>query len=147
MFAPLAGWRHVKVTDRHPAVEAAHARKDRAALHFPKAPKIVLVQDNLNTPTKASLYEAFPAAEARRLAERCEFHDTPKHGNWLDRAESALSVVSSPCLDRRIPDKDTLLAEIAAWEKHRNKHHTKADWQCTTEDARVKRKRLYPQFD
>jgi len=147
MFAPLEGWRHVKVTDRHTAVDYAHALKDMADLHFPKAPKIVLVQDNLNTHTKASLYEAFPAAEARRLAERFEFHYTPKHGSWLDMAESELSVVSSQCLDRRIPDKDTLIAEIAAWEKDRNKHHTKADWQFTTEDARVKLKRLYPQFD
>jgi hypothetical protein len=147
MFAPLEGWRHVKVTDRHTAVDYAHALKDMDDLHFPKAPKIVLVQDNLNTHTKASLYEAFPAAEARRLAERFEFHYTPKHGSWLDMAESELSVVSSQCLDRRIPDKDTLIAEIAAWEKDRNKHHTKANWQFTTEDARVKLKRLYPQFD
>lgn len=147
MFAPLEGWRHVKVTDRHTAVDYAHALKDMADIHFPKAPQIVVVQDNLNTHTKASLYEAFPAAEARRLAERFEFHYTPKHGSWLDMAESELSVLSSQCLNRRIPDKDTLIAEIAAWENDRNTHHTKADWQFTTEDARVRLKRLYPQFD
>ena len=87
-FAPLEGWRHVKVTDRHTAVDYAHASKDLAEIHFLNAKKIVLVQDNLNTHTKASLYEAFPAAEARRLAERVEWHYTPKHGSWLDMAES-----------------------------------------------------------
>ena len=88
MFAPLEGWRHVKVTDRHTAVDYAHALKDLADIHFFNAKKIVLVQDNLNTHTKASLYEAFPAAEARRLAERFEWHYTPKHGSWLDMAKS-----------------------------------------------------------
>lgn len=147
MFAPLEGWRHVKVTDRHTAVDYAQALKDVADIHFPEAPKLLMVQDNLNTHTKASLYEAFPAAEARRLAERFEFHYTPKHGSWLDMAESELSVLSSQCLNRRIPDKNMLITEIAAWENDRNNHHTKADWQFTTEDARVKLKRLYPQFD
>jgi hypothetical protein len=147
MFAPLEGWRHVKVTDRHTAVDYAQALKDMADIHFPTAPKIVVVQDNLNTHTKAALYEAFPAVEARRLAERFEFHSTPKHGSWLDMAESELSVLSSQCLNRRIPDKETLITEIAAWERDRNTHHTKANWQFTTEDARVKLKHLYPQFD
>ena len=96
MFAPLEGWRHVKVTDRHTAVDYAHALKDLADIHFFNAKKIVLVQDNLNTHTKASLYEAFPAAEAKRLAERFEWHYTPKHGSWLDMAESELGVLSSP---------------------------------------------------
>jgi hypothetical protein len=147
MFAPLEGWRHVKVTDRHTAVDYAGALKDLADIHFPKAEKIVLVQDNLNTHTKASLYEAFPAAEARRLAERFEFHYTPKHGSWLDMAESELGVLASQCLDRRIPDKQKLNEEIAAWQSDRNKHHAKANWQFTTDDARVKLKRLYPQFE
>jgi hypothetical protein len=147
MFAPLEGWRHVKVTDRHTAVDYARALKDLADIHFPNAAKIVLVQDNLNTHTKASLYEAFPAAEARRLAERFEFHYTPKHGSWLDMAESELGVLASQCLDRRIPDKQKLNEEIAAWQTDRNKHHAKANWQFTTDDARVKLKRLYPQFE
>jgi hypothetical protein len=147
MFAPLEGWRHVKVTDRHTAVDCAGALKDLADIHFPKAKKIVLVQDNLNTHTKASLYEAFPAAEARRLAERFEFHYTPKHGSWLDMAESELGVLATQCLDRRIPDKQKLIEEIAAWQSDRNKHHAKANWQFTTENARVKLKRLYPQFE
>jgi uncharacterized small protein (DUF1192 family) len=92
------------------------------------------------------LYEAFPAVEARRLVERFEWHYTPKHGSWLNMAESELSVVSSQCLDRRIPDKDTLIGEIAAWQAERNRKHTKADWQFTTTDARIKLKRLYPAF-
>ncbi len=147
MFAPLEGWRHVKVTDRHTAVDYAGALKDLADIHFPKAKKIILVQDNLNTHTKASLYEAFPAAEARRLAERFEFHYTPKHGSWLDMAESELGILASQCLDRRIPDKQKLTEEIAAWQASRNKHHAKANWQFTTKDARIKLKRLYPQFE
>ena len=104
----------------------------------------MLVQDNLNTHKPASLYEAVPAAEARRPVERFEWHSTPKHGSWLDRAASELSVLSSHCLDRRLPDKQTLSAELAAWEDDRNKHHAKADWQFTTADARIKSKRLYP---
>ena len=118
--------------------------KDLADTRFPSAAKIVLVQDNLNTHKPASLYEAFPAAEARRLVERFEWHYTPKHGSWLDMAESELSVLSGQCLDRRIPDKQTLIEEVAAWECDRNKNHTKADWQFTTTDARIKLKRLYP---
>ena len=92
----------------------------------------------------ASLYEAFPAAEARRLVERFEWHYTPKHGSWLDMAESELSVLSSQCLDRRIPNKQTLIEEVAAWQRSRNNTHAKADWQFTPADARVKLKRLYP---
>jgi DDE superfamily endonuclease len=145
-FAPLEGWRHVKVTDRRTAVDYAHALKDLADKHFPKAKKIVLVQDNLNTHKPASLYEAFPPAEARRLVERFEWHYSPKHGSWLNMAESELGALSNQCLDRRIPEQKTLSKEIAAWEKDRNKHHAKADWQFTTEDARVKLKHLYPTF-
>src|ERR1039458_1212852 len=144
MFAALEGWRHVKVTDRHAAVDYAEVLKELSDTHFPEAQKIILVQDNLNTHRPASLYEAFPAAEARRLVERFEWHYTPKHGSWLDMAESELSVLSGQCLDRRIPDKQTLSEEVAAWERSRNKNHTKADWQFTTADARVKLKRLYP---
>ena len=115
--------------------------KDLADIHFLNAKKIVLVQDNLNT--QASLYE-FPAAEARRLAERFEWHYTPKHGSWLDMAESERGVLSFQCLDRRIPDKQTLTDEIAAWEDDRNANHAKADWQFTTTDARINLKNLYP---
>ena len=107
MFAPLEGWRHVKVTDRHAGMDYAYALKDLSDTYFPDAQKIILVQDNLSTHRPASLYEAFPAAEARRLVERFEWHYTPKHGSWLDMAESELGVLSSQCLDRRIPDKQT----------------------------------------
>jgi hypothetical protein len=144
MFAPLEGWRPVEVTDRHTAVDYAQVLKDISDTHFPKANKIVLVQDNLNIHKPASLYEAFPAVEARRLVERFEWHYTPKHGSWLDMAESELSVLSGQCLDRRIPNKSTLVEDVAAWENCRNKKHVKADWQFTTADARVKLKRLYP---
>ena len=144
MFAPLEGWRHVEVTDRHTAVDYAHVLKDLADIHFADAKTIVLVQDNLNIHCKASLYDAFPAAEARRLVERFEWHYTPKHGSWLNLAESELGVLSSQCLDRRIPDKHTLIEEIAAWQLDRNAQHTKANWHFTTPDARVKLKHLYP---
>jgi hypothetical protein len=144
MFAPLEGWRKVKVTDRHAALDYAQVLKELSDIHFSGATKIILVQDNLSTHKPASLYEAFPAAEARRLVERFEWHYTPKHGSWLNMAESELGALSSQCLDRRIPDKQTLIEEVAAWEDRRNKNHTKADWQFTTADARVKLKRLYP---
>jgi hypothetical protein len=147
MFAPLEGWRHVKVTDRHTAVDYAHVLKELSDVYLPNAKKIVLVQDNLYTHKPASLYEAFPAEEARRLVERFEWHYTPKHGSWLDLAESELGVLSSQCLDRRMSDKEFLTEEVAAWEVDRNKKHTKANWQFTTEDARVKLKQLYPHFD
>ena len=145
-FAPLEGWRKVKVTDHHAAVDYAQVLKELSDVHFPDAKQIVLVQDNLSTHTAASLYVAFPPEEARRLAKRFEWHYTPKHGSWLDMAKSELAVLTNQCLDRRIPDKPTLAKEIAAWEAHRNKHHAKADWQFTTNDPRVKLKRLYPQF-
>ena len=144
LFAPLEGWRHVEVTGRRAAVDYARVLKDLSDTHSRDASKIVLVQDNLSTHKPASLYEAFPAPEARRLVERFEWHYTPKHGSWLDMAESELSVLSGQCLDRRIPDQHTLIEEVAAWENDRNNAHAKADWQFTTADARVKLKRLYP---
>jgi hypothetical protein len=115
--------------------------KDR---YFANAKTIVLVQDNLNIHSKGSLYEAFTATEARRLVERFEWHYTPKHGSWLDLAESELGVLSTQCLDRRIPDKQTLVEEIAAWEQDRNANHTNANWQFSTQNARIKLKHLYP---
>ena len=104
------------------------------------------MQDNLNTHKPASLYEAFPPAEARRLVERFEWHYSLKHGSWLNMAESELGVLSNQCLDRGIPDQKSLSSEIAAWQKDRNRHHAKADWQFTTQDARIKLKHLYPTF-
>ena len=147
LFAPLEGWRHVEVTDRRTAVDYAHILKYLSDTRFPDAKKIRLVQDNLNTHVKASLYEAFPPAEAKRLVERFEWHYTPKHGSWLNMAESELGVLSRQCLDRRIPDKDTLTKEVAAWQDERNATCTKADWRFTTADARIKLKRLYPRFE
>lgn len=147
LFAPLEGFRHVEVTDRRTAIDYAKILKDLSDIHFPQAKKIALVQDNLNTHAKASLYEAFPPAEAKRLAERFEWNYTPKHGSWLNMAESELGVLASQCLDRRIPDKETLIREVAAWQASRNKNQTKADWRFTTPDARIKLKHLYPQFE
>jgi len=143
LFGPLEGWRHVEVTDRHTAIDYARILKDLADTHFPHQ-TIVLVQDNLNIHSKASLYEAFAAPEARRLVERFEWHYTPKHGSWLNLAESELRVLSAQCLDRRIPDKQTLIEEVAACEHDRNADHTKANWQFTTKTARVKLMHLYP---
>ncbi len=144
LFAPLDGWRHAEVMQRRTAIDYAKILRDLSDVHYPEAEKIVLVQDNLNTHTPASLYEAFEPAEARRIAERFEWHDTPKHGSWLNLAESELAVLSGQCLDRRIPDAAKLTSEVAAWQAHRNTHNAKADWHFTSADARVKLKSLYP---
>lgn len=144
LFAPLEGFRHVKITERRTAIDYAHVLKELSDTHFPIAEKIVLVQDNLNTHAKASLYEAFEPAEARRLVERFEWHYTPKHGSWLNLAESELGVLASQCLARRIPERATLEKEVAAWTARRNSANVKADWHFTTADARVKLKNLYP---
>jgi len=123
--AGLEGWRQVKVTDRRAGVDYAQMLKEMSDTHFPRSGKIVLVQDNLSTHKPASLYEAFPAEEARRLVEQFEWLYTPKHGSWLDIAECELSVLSSQFLDRRIPDKERLINEVAAWQNDRNKKHAK----------------------
>ena len=144
LFAPLEGWRHVEVTARRTSVDYARVLKDLADVAFPAAEKITLVQDNLNTHTPAALYEAFPPAEARRLAERFEWRYTPKHGSWLNMAEAELSVLARQCLDRRIEDKETLAREVGAWRARRNAGNATADWRFTTADARIKLKSLYP---
>ena len=144
LFAPLEGWRHAEVTARRTAIDYAKILRDLSDIHFPKAEKIVLVQDNLNTHTPASLYEAFEPAEARRLIERFEWHYTPKHGSWLNLAESELAVLGRQCLARRIPDAQVLTTEVDAWETGRNAHNAKANWRFTTTDARIKLKSLYP---
>lgn len=144
LFAPLEGWRHVEVTARRTAIDDAEILRDLADIHFPQAEKIVLVQDNLNTHSPASLYEAFEPAQARRIIERFEWHYTPKHGSWLNLAESELAVLSSQCLHRRIPDAATRAREVAAWRTRRNSHNAKASWHFTSADARVKLKSLYP---
>ncbi|WP_142084373.1 IS630 family transposase [Roseinatronobacter monicus] len=147
LFAPLEGWRHVEIRDRRTAIDYAHILRDLADLHFPYAEKIDLVQDNLNTHNPASLYEAFPPAQARRIAQRFEWHYTPKHGSWLNIAECELSVLARQCLARRIPDKTMLKAEVDAWTTNRNSQRAKTNWQFTTQDARTKLIRLYPQIE
>ncbi len=144
LFAPLEGWRHIKVTQRRGAIDYAHVLKELSDVHFPDAKTIVLVQDNLNTHTHASLYRVFPPAEARRIATRFEWHYTPKHGSWLNMAEAELSVLARQCLARRIPNILALKRHVAAWRKNRNTNNAKADWRFTSKDARIKLKTLYP---
>jgi transposase len=143
-FEPLAGRRVVEVTERRTAVDFARFLKRLLHEVYPLARRVVLVTDNLNTHCTGSLYEAFDPAEARRLAERIEWHYTPKHGSWLNMAEIELSVLARQCLDRRIPDRETLSREVAAWQVERNAAKVVADWQFATADARVRLKRLYP---
>jgi hypothetical protein len=146
-FEPLAGWRHVEVTDTRTRVDFARFVKDLVDGRYKDAQKIVLVMDQLNTHAVASLYQAFGPAEARRLADKLEIHYTPKHGSWLDMAEIELSVLSRQCLDRRIKDKPTLVREVAAWETARNARAVKAQWQFQVADARIKLRKLYPTIE
>jgi hypothetical protein len=141
---PLAGTRRVQVTERRTAVDFAQLIQALIDVQYPQAEKIVLVLDNLNTHKPASLYEAFAPAEARRLMERLEIHYTPKHGRWLNMAEIALSILATQWLDRRIPAPATLAREGAAWARQRNAAQCQVDWRFTTDDARIKLKRLYP---
>jgi hypothetical protein len=143
---PLGGWRRVSVRKRRTSVDWAHEIKQLLDEDFPEAEKVILVCDNLNTHKIASLYEAFDPHEARRLVKRLEIHHTPKHGSWLNIAEIELSVLTKQCLDRRIPDIETLQTETKAWEQDRNARQKGVDWQFTTQDARIKLKHLYPQI-
>jgi len=144
IFAPLQGFRHVKVTNQRTKIDLAICLKEIVDVYFQNAQKITLVMDNLNTHKPGSLYNAFSPMEARRIIERLEFHYTPKHGSWLNMAEIELSVLQRQCLDRRIPDQSTLIQEVTAWEKKRNTQAMKVDWRFTTKNARIKLKRLYP---
>lgn len=143
---PLGGWRQARVRERKTAVDWAHEIRWLLEDQYPEADCVVLVCDNLNTHKIASLYEAFPPEIARRLVERLEIHYTPKHGSWLNMAETELSVLTRQCLDRRIPDQPTLIEETNAWGLTRNTNLKTIDWRLTTADARIKLKRLYPQF-
>jgi hypothetical protein len=143
-YAPHYGWRHVEVTKSRTKQDFAQQMKDLVDVYFPRAYKIRVVLDNLNTHTPAALYEAFPPQEARRILECLEFHYTPKHGSWLNQVEIEISVLSRQCLERRIPDLETLRQEIQAWEKERNQQKSKIDWRFAASDARVKFQRLYP---
>ena len=140
---PLAGRRHVAITERRTRQDWAFFIKGMLEDRYPQAVKIRLVMDNLNTHSTASLYETFPPEEAHRLARRLEIHYTPKHGSWLNIAEIELSALSSQCLNRRIPDIQKMRTETAAWELHRNNRNATIDWRFTTESARIKLKRIY----
>jgi hypothetical protein len=144
-FEPLRGQRFTEVTEQRTRVDWAQWVKHLVDERYPTVDLIVLVMDNLNIHGIASLYEAFPPVEAKRLAMKLEIHHTPKHGSWLNMAEIEASVLRRQCLDdRRIPDRETLARELHAWEARRNRHHAKIDWRFTTENARIKLKRLYP---
>lgn len=146
-FEPLRGWREILVTDRRRRVEWAEFVRSLIEGPYRDADKIVLVMDQLNTHSAASFYEAFPPAEAKRLAERVEIHYTPKHGSWLNMAEIELSVLARQCLPRRIARSETLKEKVARWVEARNQRCGKVDWQFTTADARIKLRRLYPSID
>ena len=146
-FAPLQNWRFVKITDRRTKADWAECMRELVDVHFPDAPRIKVVQDQLNTHRPSALYEVFAPAEAKRILDRLEFHSTPKHGSWLNMAEIELSVLNRQCLDRCIPDKATLARETAAWAAKRNSDAATINWRFTTADARIKLKRLYPSID
>jgi hypothetical protein len=146
-FEPLSGWRQVKVTERRTMVDWAVAIRELVDVHYPEAERIVLVMDNLNTHSIGSLYEAFPPQEARRLARKLEIHYTPKHGSWLNMAESELSILSRQCLHRRIPDPEKLANEVRAWQEQRNQATSRMIWRFTTADARIRLARLYPSLE
>lgn len=141
---PLAGRRRVQVTQRRTLVDFAEVLRQLVDEDYPHVERIVLVTDNLNTHTPAALYERFEPEEARRIAQKIEWHYTPEHGSWLNMAETELSVLSRQCLSRRISDAETLTENIALWEHKRNTAKTTIDWQFTTDDARIKLRRLYP---
>jgi hypothetical protein len=143
-FAPQDGWRHVTVTERRTKRDFAHQMRDLVDSYFPEAEKIRLVVDNLNTHTPAALYDTFPAAEAHRIRQRLDFHYTPKHGSWLNMVEIELSVLAGQCLKRRLPNRESVQQEVAAWEWQRNTAKATVHWRFTTSEARIKCKRLYP---
>ncbi len=144
---PARGWRQVRVSEQRTRIDWAHCVKELVDVHYPDAERIVLVMDQLNTHSPASLYEAFPPTEAKRLTDKLEVHHTPKHGSWLNMAEIELSMLQRQCLDRRLRDRVTLEREVAAWVRARNEASHAIDWRFTTADARTKLKRLYPTFE
>ena len=143
-FEPHRGWRHIKVTDRRTKLDVAECLRELVEEHYPHAKKIRVVLDNLNVHTIWTLYERYPAEQARRIASRLEFHYTPVHASWLNMIEIEFSALARQCLSRRLPDTDILSREIAAWELARNDAQVKVDWQFTTRDARTKLARHYP---
>ena len=143
---PLTGRRHVAITEHRARKDWAFFIKGMLNERYPQATKVRLVMDNLNTHSAASLYEAFEPEEARRLARRLDIHYTPKHGSWLNIAEIELSALNSQCLDRRIPEINQMRTEVAAWQQDRNNRPAPIDWRFTTDNARIKLKRLYPKL-
>jgi hypothetical protein len=143
-YEPLASRRHVEASEHRCRDDWAQCIKRLVDESYPDATKIVLVMDNLNIHSPASLYQAFEPQEAKRIADKLEIHYTPKHGSWLNMAEIEIAILSGQCLDRRIPDLETLTSEVAAWEADRNETATAVHWRFTTEDARIKLARLYP---
>jgi DDE superfamily endonuclease len=141
---PLAGWREIQVTERRTRIDWAVAMRELSDQHYPTAERITVVLDNLNTHGPASFYEAFTPEEARRLTERFEFHYTPKHGRWLNRAEIECSVLSRQCRDQRLGEAETLRNKVRAWTQQRNAASKNIDWQFTTAEARIHLERLYP---
>lgn len=141
---PHTGWRHVQVTEHRTIPDFAHCMRDLVDVHCPDAEVIRVVVDNLNTHTPAALYATLPPAEARRIVRKLEFHYTPKHGSWLNMAEIELGVLTGQCLDRRLPDIETVRREVAVWEAARNARQATIHWRFTTPDARAKLERLYP---
>ena len=146
MFEPLAARRYTAVTDTRTKIDFAHCLRDLSDKYYPHAEKIVIVMDNLNTHSLASLYETFTPDEARRLAFRFEIHYTPKHGSWLNMAEIEIGVMSKQCLKRRIPTKEEMSYQVKAWTSTRNSANLSVNWRFTTDDARIKLKRLYPKI-
>ncbi len=144
---PLRGWRAVLVSEQRTRLDFARCVRELVDVHYPTAERIVLVLDQLNTHSPASLYAAFPPAEARRLAAKLELHHTPKHGSWLNMAEIELAALQRQCLSRRLPDRAAVAREVAAWADRRNAAAAAIDWRFTTADARTKLRRLYPAFD
>jgi hypothetical protein len=147
MCEPLRGWRHVIVTARRTRLDYAHCIRDMVDRHFPRVTKIRLVQDNLNTHDGASLYEAFPPEEARRILDKIEFHYTPKHGSWLNMAETEINVMGGQCLDRRLDSQGLMAEEVAAWEDKRNALKVRIHWTFTLAAARRKLRKLYPSIE
>lgn len=143
-FEPLAGWRHLKVTQRRTNQDFAQCMKDLVDVHFPDADQIRVVLDNLSTHTPAALYQTFEPHEALRILQKLEFHYTPKHGSWLNMVEIELSVLSRQCLRQRIPKIETMQREVEAWQQHRNARRATVNWQFTAANPRSKLKRLYP---
>jgi len=143
--APLRGWRQVTVTERRTKLDFAAQMKLLVDVHYPEAERVRVVLDNLNTHKPGSLYEAFPAAEARRLLRHLEFHYTPKHASWLNMAEIEIGILSNQCLARRIPEPDTLVVETTAWQTQRNREGIPVKWRFTIQDARRRLPHLYPQ--